>query len=131
MFTMPRSRSKPKSPERLAAELFGRRGETVAAWFLRLKGYRIRATRVKTPVGEIDLVAEQSGVLVFVEVKTRARGDLEAEAHYAVDRRRIMRAAQHYVSHHPRFADSTLRFDMIFLAPWTWPRHIVNAFDAS
>ena len=128
---MRRSPSKPKSPERLAAELFGRRGETAAAWFLRLKGYRIRDTRVKTPVGEIDLVAERAGDLVFVEVKTRARRDLEADAQLAVDQRRIMRAARYYVSRHPRFADSTLRFDMIFLAPWSWPRHIVNAFDAS
>ena len=125
------SPSKPKSPERLAAELFGRRGETAAAWFLRLKGYRIRDSRVKTPVGEIDLVAERAGDLVFVEVKTRARRDLEADAQLAVDQRRIMRAARYYVSRHPRFADSTLRFDMIFLAPWSWPRHIVNAFDAS
>ena len=128
---MPRSRSKPKSPDRLAAELFGRRGETAAAWFLRLKGYRVRASRVKTPVGELDLVAEHRGDLVFIEVKTRAHRDLEIEAHVAVDRRRIMRAAQYYVSLNPRFADRTLRFDLIFLAPWAWPRHIVNAFDAS
>ena len=36
-----------------------------------LKGYRIRARRFRTPVGEIDIVAVRRGVLVFVEVKAR------------------------------------------------------------
>ena len=125
------SPSKPKSPERLAAELFGRRGEGIAAGYLRLKGYRIRAARVKTPVGEIDLVAERFGTIVFVEVKARRHRDLEAGAQYAVNRDRIVRAARWYVSRHPRLAGHTLRFDVIFLAPFMWPRHVVSAFDAS
>lgn len=128
---MPPSGSRPKSPERLAAEIFGRRSEQAAAWFLRLKGYRIRAIRVKTPVGEIDVVADHRGTTVFLEVKARGRRDLEADAHYAVDRRRITRAAKYWLGRHPRDAQRPMRFDVIFLAPWTWPRHIVNAFDAS
>ncbi len=55
------SPSRPKSSARLAAELSGRRGEAFAAWYLRLKGYRIVEARVKTPVGEIDLVARRLG----------------------------------------------------------------------
>ena len=125
------SPSKPKSPDRLAAETFGRSGEDLAAWFLRLKGYRIRAKRVKTPVGEIDLVAERFGITVFVEVKSRAGTIGEAEALAAVNRRRIVRAAEYYVSRHPALTQRTLRFDVIFLAPFTWPRHVVNAFDAT
>ena len=127
---MQRSRSKPKSAERLAAELFGRRGELLAVWYLRLKGYRIRALRVKTPVGEIDIVAERFGTTAFVEVKARRRADA-AEALAAVNTRRIVRAAEYYVSRHPALAARTLRFDVIFLAPYMWPRHHVNAFDAS
>ena len=42
---------------RLAAEKRGRRGEAIAAWFLRLKGWRIVGARVKTPRGEVDLIA--------------------------------------------------------------------------
>ena len=128
---MPRSPSRPKSPERLAAEAYGRRGEALAAWLLRLKGYRVRAMRVKTPVGEIDIVAERFGTTVFVEVKARRRDDLELEAHYAVDRHRIARAARWYLGRNPRVANHTLRFDVIFLAPFRWPRHHVNAFDVS
>ena len=125
------SQSKPKSPERLAAETFGRSGEELAAWLLRLKLYRIRARRVKTPVGEIDLIAERFGTTVFVEVKSRKAAGGEGEALSAVNRQRIVRAAEYYIARHPHLAHSLLRFDVIFLAPFTWPRHVVNAFDAS
>jgi putative endonuclease len=130
---MPRSRSgrKPASPARLAAELFGRRSETLAAWYLRLKGYRIVARRYKCPVGEIDLVAERFGTTVFVEVKARSARATEAEAWGAVNRRRLIRAAEHYVARHPGLVARPQRFDVIFLAPMAWPRHQVNAFDAS
>src|SRR5918992_4680158 len=74
-------------PER---ERQGRKGETLAAWFLRLKGWRILARRVKTPRGEVDLVARRGRTVVFVEVKWRARGD---ELGLAVDAWRLRRVA--------------------------------------
>ena len=128
---MPPSPGKLKSKARLGAELFGRRGETLAAWYLRLKGYRIVATRVKTPVGEIDLVARRFGLTAFIEVKARQARTEEAMALEAVNTRRISRAAQYYVARHPALAETPLRFDVIFLAPRTWPRHVNGAFDAS
>jgi putative endonuclease len=125
------SRNTQTRDARLGAESFGRRGENIAAWFLRLKGYRILDARVKTPVGEIDLVARRFGVTVFVEVKARkTRGEVGV-ALEAVNTRRIARAAEHYVARHPALAASNLRFDVIFLAPMTWPRHVVDAFRAS
>jgi putative endonuclease len=125
------SPSKPKSPDRLAAETFGRSGEGLAAWFLRLKGYRVRDRRVKTPVGELDLVVERLGTTVFVEVKSRRAIGLQGDALSAVNRQRIVHAAQYYIARHPGLAHTSLRFDVIFLAPFTWPRHVVNAFDAT
>jgi putative endonuclease len=116
---------------RLGAELYGRRGETLAAWYLRLKGYRIIATRVKTPVGEIDLIARRFGTTAFIEVKARQHRSEEAGALEAVNTSRISRAAQYYVARHPALAETPLRFDVIFLAPGTWPRHVKGAFDAS
>lgn len=125
---MPRSPSKPRS-ERRFAEGAGRRGEFWAELFLRAQLYRVIARRVKTPVGEIDLIVSRGGVTVFVEVKARSFSHQEAEALAAVNRRRIERAAQMWLMRRPELAAGTLRFDVIFLAPFAWPRHIVNAFQ--
>ena len=72
---MQRSLSKPKSDRRLKAERQGRRGETLAALYLQAQLYQIVARRFKTPVGEIDLIAERFGTTVFVEVKARGRAE--------------------------------------------------------
>jgi putative endonuclease len=113
--------------DRRAAERSGRRAEALAALFLRLKFYRIRAMRFKTPVGELDLIARHFGTLVFVEVKQRGN-DSEAEALAAVNRKRIGRAADYWLMKHPEDAERPMRFDVIFLAPRRLPRHVRNAF---
>ena len=132
---MPRSPSKPKPSarprppaERRFAEGAGRRGEMWAELFLRLKLYRVIARRVKTPVGEIDLIARRGGVTVFVEVKARAFSHQEAGALLAVNRRRITKAAQFWLMRRPELAAGELRCDVIFLAPFAWPRHLKGAF---
>lgn len=127
---MPRLPSRPKNSRR-KAERRGQWGETLAAFYLRLKLYRVLTRRAKTPVGEIDLVAKKGDTLVFVEVKTRARAKDEAEAHAAVNRQRIIRAAKWYLSRDPRFAGLTVRFDLIFLGGLSLPHHIPNAFEDS
>jgi putative endonuclease len=127
---MPPSPSKRKSSARVAANLGGHRAEALAALLLRCKLYRIVERRYKTPMGEIDLVAERWGTTVFVEVKSRSRAS-EEEAMLAINRSRITRAAQHWLAHHPAKAETDFRFDVILLAPGRWPRHVVNAFDAT
>ena len=133
---MPPSRSsKPSEPDkgraRRRAHQGGERAEALAALFLQLKLYRIIARRFKTPVGEIDLIVERWGTTVFVEVKARSGASLHAEALGQVNQARISRAAGFWLSRHPERAHTELRFDVIFLAPWHWPRHHINAFDAS
>lgn len=123
----------PPSPsagtrKRRSAEGFGRRSETLALWYLRLKGYWMLAQRYRTPSGEIDLVMRWGRTIVFVEVKSRQRKEEFALALEQVNRIRIGRAAQHYVSRHRRAKGLDQRFDVIFLAPWAWPRHVKNAF---
>ena len=74
---------------------FGGRGERAAERFLRRKGYRILGRNVRLAVGEIDLIAEENGVIVFVEVKTR-RGEAAGHPVEAVDeekQRRLTRLA--------------------------------------
>ncbi len=54
----------------------GKIGEQIAMTFLEQKGYEVLDTNVRTPFGEIDIVARRKEMTVFVEVKTRATSSL-------------------------------------------------------
>lgn len=112
---------------RARAEARGRHGETLAAWYLRLKGWRILARRMKTRGGEVDLIARRGATLAFVEVKWRGSA---AALDDAIDERRLRRvaAAAHMLS--PRYArvDDTIRIDVLLLARGAWPRHLANVW---
>lgn len=127
---MPPSPSKPRNDVRLIAERQGRRAEALAALWLQAQLYRIVERRFKTPVGEIDLIAERFGTTVFVEVKARGRTGSEADALGKVNRQRLVRAANYYLARHPKKAATPLRFDVIFLAPGSLPRHLKAAFTS-
>ena len=127
---MPRSPSRTPSNKRVAAYWRGQRGEALAAFWLQLKLYRIRERRFKTPLGEIDLVAEKGTTIVFVEVKQRASDADEALTFASINRERISRAAQLWLARNPAASGSDFRFDVILLAPGRWPRHLINAFPA-
>jgi len=111
------------SPRRLAAERRGRRAETIAAWWLRLHGWRIVARRVRTPVGEIDLVARRGGTVVFVEVKARDRLDNALAALHPAALARVARAAAALANRYGAGC-STLRIDAVVIVPGCWPRHL-------
>ena len=114
--------------KRQEAERRGRKGEGFAAWWLRLQGWRILDQRVKTPRGEIDLVARRGSVVAFIEVKWRATA---AERDLAIDEwrlRRVAAAAEAVAHRYLRIGDSP-RIDVLLLAPGLWPRHIVNAWQ--
>lgn len=111
------------------AERRGRRGETVAALLLTLKGYRVLGRRVKTHAGEIDLIARApSGIVCFVEVKSRAYLAQAAESLGARQQARIARATELYLARKPGLASKGIRFDTVMLAPGTWPKHIRDAW---
>jgi putative endonuclease len=104
--------------------------ENRAALLLIAKGFRIAARRLKTPVGELDIVARRRQVLLFVEVKARARHDDAAEAVTARQQKRIVAAAQYWLTSHPDDCTKHIRFDVILVTGWGFPRHIAGAFDA-
>jgi putative endonuclease len=107
---------------RRSAWLRGRRAEWLAAWWLRLKGYRILARDLRTPVGEIDLIARRGRVLALVEVK--ARPSLE-EAAWSLT---PFRAALAVLQRDPAYGTLDMRFDVVLVAPGHRPRHIMDAW---
>ena len=121
------STSRQPSPKRRAAESAGRRGERIAAWWLRLRGWEIVDRRVRTKAGEVDLVARRPGLVAFVEVKTRATA---AELDLAIDQHRLARVAAAAEVLMPRFATAgeDIRVDVILFAPGEPIRHIENAW---
>ena len=113
--------------DRLRAEQQGHDGETMAADYLKRKGFEILAERVKTKLGEIDLIARKSGLVAFVEVKWRKRA---ADLDTAIDERRLARvaAAAEIAAYDYAQNGEDIRIDVILLAPGTAPRHITNAW---
>ncbi|WP_093063516.1 YraN family protein [Sphingomonas sp. OV641] len=121
------ARSRLSPDQRRTAESAGRRGERLAAWWLRLKGWRILDHRVRTPAGEVDLIAQKGKLIAFVEVKARSSA---AELDFAIDKRRLARvaAAAELLMPHYATAGEDIRVDVILLAPGAAPRHIENAW---
>lgn len=113
---------------RATRERAGRLAEAVAAWLLRLHGFRILARRAATPVGEIDLVARRGDLVLFVEVKTRPTLALALEAVTPTQRLRIERAALWYLAQRRGLAGCRYRFDVVALAPGRLPVHVRDAW---
>jgi len=114
---------------RAAAEQLGRWGERRAAWWLRLKGWRILDQRVRQRAGEIDLIARRGRTTAFIEVKTRTT---VAALDLAIDEYRLLRvaAAVQAVSHRYARNGDDIRIDIMLIAPRSWPRHLVNVWHA-
>ena len=114
--------------KRQQAEKRGRGAETLAALYLRLKGWRILARRARVPGGEVDIVARRGRTLAFVEVK--ARGSIEA-AGFSLDRHRLRRvavAAQRLSPRYMRDGDD-VRIDAVFIVPGKLPRHLPDVWQ--
>ena len=78
-------------------------GERVAAAHLEAKGYRIRERNFRAREGEIDIIAERGGTLVFVEVRTRRGGSrgMAVESITARKAAHLLAAAQAYAQSNP------------------------------
>ena len=104
---------------------FGRWAEQVAAVFLAFKGYRTLARRFRSPSGEIDLIARRGRLVVYVEVKGRRneRADVRDR-----QRRRIRRAAEHFLKLRPELTSCDQRFDVVLIRPGAFPIHLKDAW---
>jgi putative endonuclease len=113
--------------------LFGDRGERAAARYLRRAGMRIVTRGYDTLWGEIDLVARDGEIVVFIEVKTRRTG-VPAEAVTPEKQRRLTMAALHFLRSHD-LLQQRCRFDVVAIV-WADDRrpprieHIRGAFEA-
>ena len=112
---------------RQVAEARGRRAEKLAAWWLRLHGWRILARRARIAGGEVDLVAKRGRTVAFVEVKQRRSDDAAALALDEYRLRRVAVAAERLAPRYARPGDD-IRIDAIFLVPGRLPRHLVNVW---
>lgn len=92
----------------------GRWGERAAEAHLALHDYLILERNKRTPYGEIDLIASKDGVIVFIEVKTRATSTfgLPEESVNLRKQAHILSSAQHYIQEHPEL-ESAWRIDVI------------------
>jgi len=116
---------------RQRAESFGRRAETWALIWLRIKGYHPVARRWRSPVGEVDLIVRRGVTIVFVEVKARKTIRQAIESISPSQTRRIQRAALSWLQshlHHEQSVNLHLRFDVVAIAKWQLPVHIKGAW---
>ena len=116
--------------ERRRRDSLGRRAEEKALWFLRLRGYRIIARRVRTPRGEIDIVARRGGTVAIVEVKARKSVAAAAESITPRQRHRVARAAEAFLAGRPDLAGLDVRLDAMFVVPGRLPVHLRDAWRA-
>jgi len=113
---------------RQEAEKRGLGAETLACWYLRLRGWRILARRARVPGGEVDIVARRGRTLAFVEVKARSS---EEAAGFALDDwrlRRVAAAAERLAARYMRDGDE-IRIDALFIVPGRWPKHLANIWQ--
>ncbi len=99
-----------------------------AALFLMLKGYRIVAMRYRTSLGEIDIIARRGELVAIVEVKARATFDGAVFAVSDSSQRRIRAASDLWLARQPDFHRLSVRYDIVAVLPWRWPRHLPDAF---
>ena len=111
-----------------AARRSGRGAEVLAALWLMAKGYRILGFRLRTPHGEIDLLALRGPVLAVVEVKRRRTLEEARLAVSVEQRRRLIRAAMAVARSRRALQGRRIRLDLFALAPGARPCHIADAW---
>ncbi|MEC8155231.1 MAG: YraN family protein [Pseudomonadota bacterium] len=113
-----------------ANALVGQGGEAAAKKFLRAQGYEIVDSRWSCSAGEIDLIARRNRLFIFVEVKTSRSIDQAVIRLSQGQQRRIVNAAQIWLSKHAFGPQYLFRFDAIFVGDGGQLKHIEGAWTA-
>jgi putative endonuclease len=110
------------------AQAQGVAAETLACAALAADGWTILGRRVRTPAGEVDVVAERDGLLAFVEVKRRPSLADAAASLGRRQRARLLAAAEILLAEHPAWGRAGVRFDVLVVDDAGRVRRIVDAF---
>ena len=111
----------------------GKTGESQAALFLEKKGMKPICHNFRCNAGEIDLIALDEGVLVFVEIKNWHVFGQE-NLRFGINQkkqRRIIETAKYFLSLHREYSYRSIRFDVVFLRPGQPIFHLISAFTES
>ncbi len=111
-----------------AADQQGRAAEHAARVALETDGWNILAHRIRTPAGEIDLVAEKDGLLAIVEVKSRAKLLDAAVSLSARQQERLVAATDIVLANNPLWGAEGVRFDLLLVDAAGVVRRIADAF---
>lgn len=101
----------------------GPRGERLAERTLSGLGYRILFRNLRTPGGEVDLVALDGETLVLVEVKATS-GARDPSDRVAHAKRRRLRAARAWLARRDAFAHRPFRFDVVAVREGSGPARV-------
>jgi putative endonuclease len=116
-------------PKRTGNSAAGREGEAKAAAALEKAGMSIIAKNVRSPQGEVDIVALDGDTIVFIEVKSWSTYGIE-ELQYGVNlkkRRRIIETAKYFLAAHREYNGMAVRFDVVFVGKDALT-HLASAF---
>src|SRR4051794_17257830 len=117
-----------RSRRGVAADRLGRSAEAAARIAWERDGWMILAARIRTPAGEIDLVAEKDGLLAIIEVKARPK--LADAAASLSDRQqaRLVAATDILLANNPEWGAQGVRFDLLLVDAAGAVRRIADAF---
>jgi putative endonuclease len=110
----------------------GKAGEDKAARLLEEAGFRIIQRNFCSKVGEVDIIAEDHGILVFVEVKSWSTYGFE-NLEYAINKKKqkkIVQTAKIFLENYREYSSNQVRFDVVFIGP-DFVRHLASAFMES
>jgi putative endonuclease len=111
-----------------AAYTMGVAAENAACAALARDGWTVHARRLRTRAGEVDAVAEKSGVLSIIEVKARPTLAEAAVALTVRQQARLIGACEIILGQHPDWGINGVRFDVLVVDPAGQVRRIADAF---